>query len=68
MNVYREIDKIFSREDMLDEAANPKDPSGERELFVNETTNKAAQYLNWGVITRQEYQKVKDFMKKTIKF
>lgn len=46
----------------------PKDPSGERELFVNDTINQAVQYMDWGVITRGEYNKVKDFMKKTIKF
>jgi len=62
-------DKISEAyEDMLNEQINPKDKTGEREGFVDMVTNRAVTLMDYGVLSRGEYKKVKDFMKKTISF
>jgi hypothetical protein len=55
-------------EEMLNEQINPKDPSGEREGFVQMVANRVATLMDYGVLDRSEAKKVSDFVKKTIKF
>jgi len=47
---------------------NPKDKTGEREGFYNDTVNRAVTLMGYGVVSKGEYQKVKDMMKKIITF
>jgi hypothetical protein len=51
-----------------DEAMNPKDKTGEREGYYLDTVNRGVRLMEYGVLSKAEYKKVKDFMKKTITF
>jgi hypothetical protein len=55
-------------ETILNEQVNPKDPSGEREGFVQMVGNRVATLVGYGVLDRSEAKKISDFVKKTIKF
>lgn len=50
------------------EAMNPKDKTGEREGYYLDTVNRGVRLMEYGVLSKAEYKKVKDFMKKTITF
>jgi hypothetical protein len=63
-------DKILEvyEETILNEQVNPKDPSGEREGFVQMVANRVATLVDYGVLDRSEARKISDFVRKTIKF
>ncbi len=70
MKIRKETQKLLEAyEDVVSEyKENPKDKTGEREGFYDDTVNRAVTLMGYGVLSKQEYQKVKDAMKKIISF
>ncbi len=66
LDAYEEV--VSEKQMGVAQGPNPKDPSGEREGFVQMVGNRVATLVDYGVLDRSEAKKVSDFVKKTIKF